>query len=324
VARASGIAQRGNLLVTLAVFVLAVCVLLLVIYALRAPQIAESGESPGPAPTWTPLRTGIPSTPPPNSPSASVPGEAASKTSLSIFNSQLAVRSTQGVCDQSLPAPAVAGLSLTSDGGATWDSVDLEPLEVREILSIDYVTDSEIDVVARIGPSCQLTLLVSFTGGEFWASYPDRLPSAVYYDNSSPGAINFRGVAVSVPCPTIEDVSSFDSGVLARCSDGIYLFDANSAEWRLLSLVSATSAAVASDRTVVLISLTSAPNCDGVGIRRFDLSAIPQDGVDVACLAREQAEPNTALAVEGATSLLWSESGLFGSNDQGASWTTRG
>lgn len=312
-ARSRGTSRRSGFIPLSIVVVLAVVALLLVIYALRTPQVADEGELPGPAPTWNQERA--PSATPTPTPTAAETADSVPQR-LSAFDSTSVVRSTRGVCAEGI-APV---LEVSQDGGRTWTPQTFGSNAVREVLALDYVNESQIDAIAKIGSSCSISMVTSFTNGEFWASYPDRTAEAIYFDPASPGTISVDGVPVPSPCTDLVQVVGLANGAAALCKDGIQVYDFDSAIWSGLSGVSAYAIAATSGGAQVVAAVDGAPSCDGVRIERFDALEPQPNGQNLACITRDVAQPDTTLALVGNSAFLWSASSLLTSADQGATW----
>lgn len=309
----SGRAARGGIVAAGLVGVLALGAILLAVYALRAPIVADAGQAPGPAPTWTPITS---STPVPSASPTTAPGGSATAAPqvLALEADGLAVRSTRGACGGAAPTA-----SISTDGGVTWTPVSFGSVSVKQILSVDIVDDDQIDFVAAISSSCTPTVVTSFTGGDFWASYPDRLAEGVYIDPAA-GTIEYLGQALTTPCATLVDVERIERGAVAHCADGLYVYDASDAAWSTLSLVPALAIGAGTDSDAVIAAVSGATGCDGVQMRRFDLSTVPQDGAIGTCITNDVALPDTTLATDGTAGLFWSGASVLASSDGGVSW----
>ncbi|MBM7473415.1 hypothetical protein [Subtercola frigoramans] len=64
------------------------------------------------------------------------------------------------------------------------------------------VTDSQVNLLARVEPSCTPTAVSTFTQGEFWQAYPDRTSN-----------LSAATLPSSIQIPGIYAIAQKDSGV---------------------------------------------------------------------------------------------------------------
>jgi hypothetical protein len=309
--------RRSNpsgLIAIAAVAVLAVIAFLLVVYAFRSPQIEGSGEAPGPAPTWSPQRSSTPtatSTPDGN---GGEPAQADSNRLLAISEVGTAIRASAGACGVTTPE-----VGFSADGGTEWAPVLFGDTEVGEVVHLSFVSDTQIDAIVRTLPDCSITVLTSFTSGEFWAPAPDRAAALTYVDAST-STLNIFGTTTEAPCAQPADVSSLAPRAVLRCTDGLFVYDPASSQWQVLALVPAVAISAASGTGPILTAIYETPDCDGLGIRRFDLKSVPEDGTDITCVPGFESNQPVGLAVSADTATLWIGNEVLTSDDQGVSW----
>lgn len=299
--------STGGLVVTLIVGVLAVTAVLLAVFALRVPSSPDAGEVPGPIPTWGGGEAY--STPTPTSSRA----EAAANPSpqfLSMYDQSSGIRATAGSC---AGAPPV--VQRTADGGVTWTSVTFEGMDVRQVLGLNYVSESQIDVIAAVA-GCAPTVVSSFTGGEFWQAYPERIGSATFVQPIDPSTIRVQGADVAAPC-TVRAVQLVSQSLAALCSDGSVIIR-SAASW--IRLDTSPVLAMAPFGATSIAVAASSPSCASVLIRSIDI----ESGVstDLSCLDAERTEA-TLNAVANAI-FYWSAADFFASKTGGISWSPAG
>lgn len=301
----------GGLVVTLVVGVLAVTAVLLAVFALRVPSNPDAGEIPGPIPTWgggTNPGVAPTSTPSPTSVDEPV---SPSPQFLSMYDGTFGIRATAGSCTG---APAV--VQRTSDGGATWTAVTFDGVDVRQVLALDYVSDSQINVVAAAA-DCTQTVVTSFTGGEFWQAYPEQIGSATYVQPTDQTTVRVEGTNMTAPC-TVREVQSVTQTVVVLCSDGSVQVRSSAGAWAPANVSRALAMAPSGPSGLVLA--VSEPTCSGVLIRSIDVSS--GASTDLSCLAAEQA--NATIDLVSSSVFYWSGADFFTSKTGGASWSSAG
>ncbi len=123
-------------------------------------------------------------------------------------------RATAGRCGETEPL-----LERSTDDGATWQDVTPRYLGIGQILSLDAFADTEAQMVALMGPGCELQALRTFTQGRFWEPYPDVLAASTYVDPADPATVVIAGAAASAPCPEPWGVRAA-SGTVGLICDG--------------------------------------------------------------------------------------------------------
>ncbi|TAJ50248.1 MAG: hypothetical protein EPO52_00015 [Herbiconiux sp.] len=240
---------------------------------------------------------------------------------MTTFDGNAVVRSTRGTCSTSEAGTPPAS-EVSRDGGAVWEPISFGSVDVREILSLEYVTDSQIDLIARTGPTCVVTMVTSFTGGEFWASYPDRTSESVFADPDAAGAIKVYGVETEQPCSDLVEVKGFNGGAVALCSDGIHVYSVAEPGWQTVTASPESAIAVAADGSQVMTAADGGTSCDGLRIQSIGLEAAPYESENLACISRGIALSDATLALTGTKAILWSSATVLTSPDQGVTWAS--
>jgi hypothetical protein len=107
------------------------------------------------------------------------------------------------------------------DGGQSWQPVDLGGLEVKSVLSIRGSSEGQIDLLVSQGEQCVVSVISSFTNGDYWGAYPERAGEFAQI-SAGEDSITFSGATYNVPCSTPRQVDSTSLGLVLGCDDGLY------------------------------------------------------------------------------------------------------
>lgn len=289
--------QRARWLTGALVAVLAVAAIVLSVLAVvRTQNAADSvATTPRPVPSFTVSPTAQPSsTPSPSAPTpsstAAVPGAA--ERFLSVGEGA-AWRATAGECGGAGPL-----LERSTDGGATWQDVTPRYRGIGQILSLDAFAGTEAELVALMGPGCELQALRTFTQGRFWEPYPDVLAASTYVDPARPATVMIAGSETEAPCSAPWGVRAA-SGTIGVICEGI-AYRLVDGEWQP---VADGALAITADAAGITAAGT-APDCPG-------LQLTPPDPAAAACAAEVPASPPLALY----GTLVWVEDRLVSVTD---------
>lgn len=304
--------SSGGLVATLAVGVLAITAVLLAVFALRVPSTQEAGKVPGPIPTWGQSSTSDASRPSTAAPMSTTAAAAPNPQFLSMYDATLGIRATAGSCTG---APAV--VQQTSDGGVNWTTVIFDGIDVRQVLGLDYVSDTQISVVAAAA-DCAPTVVTSFTGGEFWQTYPDQIGTETFVEPSDPSRIRSVGEALSAPC-AVEELQSAGQFLVVLCDDGtLQTRPASAPAWTPIK--SAGVLAIAPSTMSTVLAAASDPSCAGTLIRNVDVASSTSN--DLACLVADPT--NATLDLASGSAYFWSTADFLSSKDGGVAWSPLG
>lgn len=308
--KSRGISSGGGLLTVGLIGTLAVVAILLAVYALRTAAVPGAGLLPGPIPTWG----AVPSTAPASTPTPGVVDPNVSLTGLMDFtNGGLGIRASRGECS-GVPAT----VQVTNDGGASWMTASFGTPVVAQVLSVRAVDDAQFDVVATTGPNCDLTLLTSYTQGEFWAAYPERLAEVVWVDPRN-GTVHSGSITASAPCPAPRDAQSLGSEVLLRCDDGLYQSGAGATAWTQIVNGGVMGFDAPSSPGGSILVAKPAQDCDGVQLSTLTLET--SEATAVGCIPSASGDgPGQALAATTSTLYWWDGSRELRSVDGGVTW----
>lgn len=303
--------STGGLAAVVAIGVLAVVVVLLAVFALRQPANPDAGQVPGPVPTWGAQRTPTP-TPTPTGSSSPTPGAVVPDPQLvDMLDAQSGVRAMTGNCGGVKPQ-----IEMTTDGGATWTKTDLGDIDARQVLAVSFTSTDQIDLVVA-DATCTATMVTSYTGGQYWQAYPERLAESTYVDPGDPLIVHYLGSALPSPCPA-EQVVSSSSGPIVSCVDGsAQAYSASSAAWQ--TIASAGVVAIAADDETLLVAIESDPTCPGILIQSTATASSPALS-SLSCLTPEAVQSGVTLSLDGGLAWYWSNSTFLRSPDGGATW----
>jgi hypothetical protein len=187
------------------------------------------------------------------------------------------------------------------------------------VLSIESLTPDEATIIALEGSSCTATVMATYTGGAFWQSYPDRLAGELYFDPATPAIVNVRGTAIAGPCSAMDQVVETSTGLVALCTEGLFVYSNATTTWALLSAVPALVVSVDSQTGTLFAGIRDVPGCPGIGLRSYGLQQAPDDGIDVSCLNVNMPSA-VGLSASGGATWFWDGHSLSKSLDGARSW----
>lgn len=300
--------SNGRFAIFALVVVLAVVACLLAIFALRGRTVPDAGDLPGSVPTWG-ISVG--------SEGSATPSSTPSRGTevgppFTIGSSGLGVRSGSTECG------AAQSIEVTTDGGRSWQSASFGALDVTQVQAINVVSDTQIDLVAGVGPTCDPTVVSSYTAGEYWQSYPERLGEVVFVQPGNGSSLQVRGLSVASPCKTVSKATLSSGGTAIACDAGVYYFSQASGAWSQLSDSPASSIAITPDSAGVVAARSGSAGCAGVELRSYSLALGVQEGSVIGCAATS-ADSHVSLSVSAGRWFLWAGD-VLSSPDQGVTW----
>lgn len=312
--------RSGRTLTVVLVSVLAAAAVVLVVFALRIERVPNAGDVPSQvvSPSQSPSSSDE-STPSasPTSTSNATPVPTRADRFLSAANDLDAVRATRGACGGAPPQ-----VETTSDGGVTWVPSIL-PAEdsVSEIMAVSMVSPDQIDLVVQVGPTCEPSVLTSYTGGEFWQLYPQRLAEQTYVNPSSSDSLTSGDEPTQAPCQPVLEVSQSGSRTAVRCAESVFARSSPDAAWE--SVYQLASEAIAWDPAVlsdVMAAVRGERGCSGTMVKSLTAVSGSAGGVDRGCAPLSDAPQSVALAAAPNSLWLWAGGQLAVSVDGGVSW----
>ncbi|WP_431797729.1 hypothetical protein [Microbacterium kunmingense] len=276
---------------------LTIIVVVLASLALQRSR-GETAAQPHPVPSFT---LGVTTPTPTPTPEAPSPAPAASRADERFLTTGSAVwwRGVAGQCGVTEPL-----IEKSDDGGATWTDVTPRYLGIGQVLGLSAFTAADAEMVAAVGPACEVEALRTYTDGQFWEPYPEVLAASRYLDAADPSVVVFPGEPVTAPCPVPTGLRTSGDTAALIC-DGI-AWVRTGAEWTALAPTGvAALTLVGSD---ILLAHADAA-CEGTAVSR--VAANDPAGVQpVGCAAGTDPVESTAVSTSNGDVLLWSGDAL--------------
>ncbi len=233
-----------------------------------------------PTPTATPTPTPTPE---------AAPVDLDAQRFLVVTGETSVWRATAGSCTDGT-APLV---ERSTDNGATFTDVTPTYLGIAQVASLDPFDAAQAEMVAGMGEGCEAQALRTFTGGDFWESYPDVLAGSTYVDFGDPSRVVTPDGAIDAPCAEAWGLRAQSGTVAVICEGGAFTRDGDG--WAEISTTGAV-VAVAIDGDGVAVA-SSTPDCVGV---------LVTSGAGAAtCVADAPADGPVALATANGQLRLW-------------------
>lgn len=287
--RDRGGSTAGRVIATVAVVALAAGVIGLSYLALQQGKPASADGSAAPVPTFTlgvstssPTATSSAGTAPTTAPGAD-------ERFLTIADGVI-WRGTAGECGEQPPT-----IERSNDAGKTWVDVTPTYRDIAQLRGIDPFADTEAEIVGDFGDECETQAMRTFTGGEFWAPYPEVLASSRYLDGSS--AITPDG-DIDAPCASPSNIRASGDTVAIICDATGYTLTGR--EWSPLPAED-VDALYVSESTILVAH--KAASCDGTTITSYAGTTAS----NLTCIAA--ANPSSPAALS--ASHLWSGDEIF-------------
>lgn len=284
----------------------------LVTVAMQRTAPADNG-TPGPIPTFTSTPDDV------AEPSASATDSSSAVNASSVESTArhlAAVSATEAWrADTGSCSGGDAVLEHTTDGGATWDTVDLGDRDVHTISAL-AATAGRVSVLAGTGDSCTATGLSSTDDGDTWTTDGTLRAGASV---TATGTLLLPSGEVAAPCSNAAQVVRGDTATAVVCADEL--------DWRLIGqtwtgVPLPGIRAVAINGSSYTVARTGRTSCDEVQI-----GSLPASGLTVAskttrigCADVQDQAAAVALGQSGTTVWLWSGEQTLVSKNGGASW----
>jgi len=311
--------RRRLAIVGLVAFAAVDALLISAVVAQRAPSTDVSAPAPRPATSSPATETDTPE-PTPTSTSTPAPDVAGTVPSrlLSVVDETTAWRTEAGSCPS---AGATVTLERTTDGGATWtpSTVSTE----AALTSVDRLqaTDpSTAFVVGAGGSECTSTFSQTFSAGQSYVDYPDRLGAAWYVAASDRATVHSPTGSHAAPCAVVATLAVTDDEQAAvLCDDGTLstTIDAGTT-WASPTGVPGTVSVTAGTDGYLLARLGQ-EGCESVSVAIYETGAA--EAGPVGCAPGDASVPeDVVLATVGDAVWLWAGEDVLVSTDRGASW----
>jgi len=265
----------------------------------------------------TPIATAPESYGPTTTPSAPPPSRTADAQILRMLDSNYGYRAVRAAC-----GTTGAMIERTDDGGVTWTRMDLGTPGPQVIVALRIVDANQTDSVVGKAGDCSTSVSTSFTAGEFWGDFPERLVEQVYPDPVTSTNVHTGTDTIAVPCAGVVDAWAEPAGVVALCPDRVVGYTTADAEWTSIATGNVIGAAVDGSTGSGLVLLARADGCDGLQVSAFDVAASTNE--QRACLEDDLVGDRATLAVTGAQGWIWSGTGILKSEDGGVTWARVG
>jgi hypothetical protein len=286
-------------------------------------RVTDASSAPGVSSSPEPSTTGSASPSPSPSPSVSTPSATPAPAAavpverlLVAIDDRRAYRVTTGTC-----ANGGAAISVTSDGGASWDP---RPAPLASISRLIARPGSAVVYAVGAGTDCVATLQRSADRGESWTQ---AAPLADYFaiDPRRPGSVAIPGRGTVEACsgrPVLD--LAVDGGTLrVLCAGGrLRSTGAGATGWTdgpsLPGAVALTTTRTGPPRTYV--ARVGRPNCRGV-----DIVDVENPGDPIGCLRRvEPVEPGSvSLSIPGSAGWLLVGGDLSRADETLGRWARR-
>ncbi|WP_322409919.1 hypothetical protein [Microbacterium invictum] len=203
-------------------------------------------------------------------------------------------RGTAGRCGEAEPL-----VERSVDGGQTWIDVTPRYLGMSELMSLGAFTSTEAEMVVKVGPSCEVQALRTFTQGQFWEPYPDVLAASRYVDSANSGVVDLGDDSIAAPCEEASGLRTAGETIALLCDDSAWQLA--SSTWIEIPSAERATALWVEGETVWIAGAGSA--CDGLSVSQVD-TATQEETVLAACVASALDSP-AAITVVDDRPVLW-------------------
>lgn len=276
--------------------VAALTIVVVVLAALALQRSRGEGDAAAnPVPSFT-LGVTTPSPTPSPTPEASLGAQInRAEERFLTAGSQVLWRGTAGQCGVTEPL-----IERSDDGGATWTDVTPRYLGIGQVMGMNAFSAVDVEMIAAVGPECELQALRTYTDGEFWEPYPDVLASSSYIDTTNASTLILNGETSSAPCPVATGFRT-DGDIAALICDGV-AFTRSGVDWVALA-PTGVSALTITDSDI-LLGLAD-DTCVGIAVVRVP-GTDPPAVQPIGCAAGTDAATPTAITLQNDDVLLWS------------------
>ena len=308
--RAKSEKRHSSIALVSGITVFLVLDILLVGLALTQDDVSDSAHTPGPIPTFGSEPEAAPS------PTPALVVEVAESVIpapryLVVASPTTAWRGTVGECGST-----AARVEATSDGGLSWQ--DATPPGLRQILGMTTSDTSTVRVLGRTGDTCSLEALASFTGGEFWESYPESIADFAALDPTDRSVVHTVSGVVPSPCSAASQVNGRNNLVAVVCG-GEFFESSNSPDAWLRTPVQ-NILAMAPTEAGYTLAVFGGADCAGVSIQTLPSPIGTEAPTVIGCLVDEVSADGATIAQSGSEVWLWNADRLRKSSDGGGTW----
>ena len=281
------------------VAVASVAVLTIVVVVLAALALQRSRDdgvaAANPVPSFT-LGVTSPTPTPTPTPEAS-PGAQFNRAEERFLTagSEVLWRGTAGECGVTEPL-----VERSDDGGVTWTDVTPRYLGIGQVMAMSAFSTVDVEMVAAVGPECEVQALRTFTDGEFWEPYPEVLATSSYIDPSDPSTLILGSDTSSAPCPAATGLRT-DGDTAALMCDGV-AYTRSGTDWIALEPTGVAALTLVSS-DIVLAHADGA--CLGTAVTRIPPGE-PTAVQPVGCVAGTEPTAASGITTRNGGVVLWS------------------
>lgn len=214
----------------------------------------------------------------------------------------------------------------TGDGGASWTAWPTgdDVAGVRDI--VGYTGDSSmVGIIASLAGDCRAEYRISFTGGEFWGSYPDEQPTeSVVIDPGLPGVLIGPAGGVASPCGEVSEFAVSASGAAVLCvTTDVLMGPMDLSAWTPVAVRGAVVAITNAGDGYVIAARRDSECVDGLRLSVLGADGSVTPGICMLGYNDEAVPVTLASAPDGAL-WIWVGDRVGVSSDGGASWAGLG
>jgi hypothetical protein len=312
-ARGLGGSLSRNALLWIAAVVVLLVIIDVVLVALALGRTAsQDGGQPGPIPTFTSTPSPRPTASASTTAAPSAPAGAMQSSSgrhlLTAVDGTEAWRASAGVCGGSGEV-----LQHTTDGGASWQSVQLGE-DVESILAL-RASSTSISMLVAAGPDCEVVVRTSADDGATWNSGTAGAAGA----GIGPDGLVLKTGTVDPPCSDPTEVYQGDYTTAVICQD-VMEWRSGTGAWVEAPMKGIRSLADAGDRYTVAV--VGADDCAGVQIASVGAAKVTptSTATAVGCDADADTDGPVTVARNGEQVWLWAGKSVAVSSDGGVTW----
>lgn len=213
----------------------------------------------------------------------------------------------------------------TEDGGRTWAGFDLGAAGgVAGAVSLGGLNDAAAAyLVTFVRGTCEPTFLATYTDGDDWAIYFDRLSTVWYVLPADRARVHIGGEQRSTPCGTIAQVVqlSDDRGAVLCDDQSIHRTTDGGVNWDSGAPIPGAVAMAVSDNEYV-VAVSHVGSCAGISLVSLSAELDSAAATPSGCLDVPFTESEIAIASAPGTIWVWASGVVRQTTDGGQTWTT--
>lgn len=240
---------------------------------------------------------------------------------LSVVDAGTAWRAQAVTCTPD-PVASPPVVEQTTTGGATWSATSVAT--DGSLVGLDRLQATDATSAFVVGPAgddCAPAFAQTFSGGDEYRDYPERLAASWYVARTAPGTVHSPSGDRAAPCPTVVDlavVSDAEAGVL--CSDRTFFRTGDGATTWDAGTVVDGAVAVTADVGTYLVASVGQTDCAGTAVS-VPSSTPGSAATRVGCAPATSETPGAIALSAGTDALwLWADDAVLVSTDGGVTW----